>query len=57
MYLAHSKNDVGKRHNLYSHLVSTAKRAKTFLYDVRLANFVFYAVVLHDLGKIHPDFQ
>lgn len=57
MYIAHSKNDVGRRHDLYGHLISTADRANAFLQNKPLSDLAYLAGILHDLGKIHPDFQ
>lgn len=57
MLYAHSRNAHGHRHLLRDHLVQVAQRAAAFADVFASSELASSAGWLHDVGKIHPDFQ
>lgn len=56
-YWAHSKNDLGERHDLAEHLTRVAALAKEFAEPFGGGELAYWAGLWHDLGKFHPEFQ
>jgi CRISPR-associated endonuclease/helicase Cas3 len=54
---AHSKNEVGERHDLVAHLTAVAAMAKKFAEPFDGGELAYWAGLWHDLGKFHPEFQ
>lgn len=56
-FYAHSKNRIGKRHNLIDHLSSVAEAARGFASKFGSSDLAYYAGLWHDVGKVDPAFQ
>ncbi len=56
-YMAHTRNEDGKRHDLVEHLQSVAHQAEQFAIPLHARELAYYLGLWHDLGKFHPDFQ
>ncbi|NLI11312.1 MAG: CRISPR-associated helicase Cas3' [Peptococcaceae bacterium] len=59
-YYAHTKNQYEKNHFLKDHLVSVANLTKQFtknFYNGQFMPLAWLVGLLHDLGKINPQFQ
>lgn len=56
-YFAHSENNAGKKHGLFTHLNETANIAGLFANNKELAKIFRLAGLLHDFGKYQPEFQ
>ena len=54
---AHSKNRLGKRHDLVEHLRGVAAQAEEFGRAFGGGDLARAAGLYHDLGKFHPEFQ
>lgn len=54
---AHSRNDLGHRHELVAHLRDVASTAREFARSFGAQELGYAAGLFHDLGKFHPDFQ
>lgn len=54
---AHSLNVAGERHRLVDHLRGTADLARRFGTEFGAGDFSYAAGLLHDTGKILPDWQ
>jgi CRISPR-associated endonuclease/helicase Cas3 len=57
VFLAHSANEKGKRHELGAHLNGVAQKARAFMQDFAVESHAYLAGILHDLGKYSDDFQ
>lgn len=57
MAFAHSRNDLGVRHDLVEHLRSVARLAGEFAAPFGATDAARLVGLWHDLGKFHPDFQ
>ena len=55
--LGHSKNDHGEAELLATHIEAVARKAATFAAPFGASEEARLAGVLHDIGKMHPDFQ
>ncbi len=56
-YIAHSKNDKGKEHNLKSHLGGVATLMEKFVSNISFKKVFLFTGLTHDFGKYQPDFQ
>jgi CRISPR-associated endonuclease Cas3-HD len=57
MFLAHSANDHGKRHELATHLRAVADKAAEFAGSFGSDKIAWYIGLWHDLGKFSSPFQ
>jgi CRISPR-associated endonuclease/helicase Cas3 len=57
MFLAHSANDHGKRHELPTHLRAVADKAAEFAGSFGSGKMAWYLGLWHDLGKFSSPFQ
>ncbi|MCL4518344.1 MAG: CRISPR-associated helicase Cas3' [Thaumarchaeota archaeon] len=57
IFLAHSENKKGKRHELREHLVRTAELAESFSPTEEIKQLFYSAGILHDVGKFQDGFQ
>lgn len=57
MAYAHSRNNLGNRHDLEDHLRAVADLAAGFAQRLGAAEAGHYLGLWHDIGKLHPDFQ
>jgi CRISPR-associated endonuclease/helicase Cas3 len=55
-FFAHISED-GRKHNLYDHLIATAKSAEEFASALNSAGWGWLAGLWHDLGKNSSDAQ
>ena len=53
---AHTRNDLGKRHDLVDHLRAVAALASQFAAPFEASELAHYLGLWHDLGKFSPDF-
>lgn len=56
-YYAHSANSAGQWHLLDEHLLAAAREAAAFAKHFGGEALAEMATLVHDLGKVHPDFQ
>jgi CRISPR-associated endonuclease/helicase Cas3 len=56
-FYAHTPNPSGEWHDLHSHLSATANRAREFAGKFNASDLAYWAGILHDLGKLNPEFQ
>jgi len=57
MAYAHTRNDLGHRHDLVEHLNAVAELASQFAAPFDAADLARYLGLWHDIGKSHPGFQ
>ena len=57
MWLAHSANPQGTRHDLAEHLLATALLARRFGESFGSAELAYWIGEWHDLGKVPPELQ
>ena len=57
MAYAHSRNALGERQPLTSHLDATSRLAAQFAQGLGAADVARFLGLWHDLGKFHPQFQ